>query len=187
LAAAGLAAAGSTERSGTLASPHGFPLTEFGLLPEPVAIDAYPRRGRVEEERALHYRRIRPFRPGPAAGVVRERLMAEAYLVENTSSIIPYVRENASQGKGGSCSGDSGGPVVLQGHPAHPAVISIGMNPQCKGLDFSYRLDRPQVLARIRDPTGPTPAEPAFAVQPPRMAVRQRRMSCMTAHARQSG
>jgi hypothetical protein len=26
------------------------------------------------------------------------------------------------------------------------------MNPQCKGLDFSYRLDRPQVLAWIRDP-----------------------------------
>jgi hypothetical protein len=78
--------------------------------------------------------------------------MAEACLVENTSSVIPYVLKNASQGKGGSCSGDSGGQGVLQGTQIIPAVVSIGMNPQCKGLDFSYRLDRPQVLAWIRDP-----------------------------------
>lgn len=35
------------------------------------------------------------------------------------------------------------------------AVTSFGMNGQCKGLDFSYRLDRPEVLAWINDPSRP--------------------------------
>ncbi len=35
------------------------------------------------------------------------------------------------------------------------SVTSFGMNAQCKGLDFSYRLDRPEVLAWILDPNRP--------------------------------
>jgi hypothetical protein len=34
-------------------------------------------------------------------------------------------------------------------------VSFFGMNAQCKGLDFSYRLDRSEVLAWITNPTRP--------------------------------
>jgi hypothetical protein len=33
--------------------------------------------------------------------------------------------------------------------------VSFGMNPQCKGQDYSYRLDRQVVLDWINDPDRP--------------------------------
>jgi secreted trypsin-like serine protease len=49
-------------------------------------------------------------------------------------------------GKGGTCSGDSGGPIF---YPANSnqivAVTSFGLNQWCRGTDFSYRVDRAAV------------------------------------------
>jgi hypothetical protein len=42
--------------------------------------------------------------------------------------------------------------VFFKGTNVIAAVTSFGMNGQCKGLDFSYRLDRAPVLAWINDP-----------------------------------
>jgi secreted trypsin-like serine protease len=58
---------------------------------------------------------------------------------------------NPAQGKGGTCSGDSGGPVFIAGTHIMVSVTSFGMNAECKGLDFSYRLDRQEVLDWITD------------------------------------
>lgn len=48
--------------------------------------------------------------------------------------------------RGGTCSGDSGGPIF---YPAASnqivAVTSFGMNSYCRGVDFSYRVDRTAV------------------------------------------
>ena len=45
-------------------------------------------------------------------------------------------------GRGGTCSGDSGGPVF---YPADSnvvvAVTSFGLNAWCRGADFAYRTD----------------------------------------------
>jgi len=44
----------------------------------------------------------------------RERLMANSRLIESTSGVTKFNLEttaNASQGMGGTCNGDSGGPV----------------------------------------------------------------------------
>ncbi len=45
-------------------------------------------------------------------------------------------------GRGGTCSGDSGGPVF---YPADTnivvAVTSFGLNAYCRGTDFAYRTD----------------------------------------------
>jgi len=57
-----------------------------------------------------------------------------------------------SMGKGGSCNGDSGGPVFEEGTNVIAGVVSFGRNPQCKGQDFSYRLDRQEVIDWILDP-----------------------------------
>lgn len=49
-------------------------------------------------------------------------------------------------GNGATCSGDSGGPIF---YPADTdqivAVTSFGLNSYCRGVDFSYRLDRQPV------------------------------------------
>jgi hypothetical protein len=42
--------------------------------------------------------------------------------------------------------------VFRKGTRIISAVVSLWINSQCKGLDFSCRLARPQVLAWIRDP-----------------------------------
>jgi secreted trypsin-like serine protease len=53
-------------------------------------------------------------------------------------------------GHGGTCSGDSGGPVF---YPADSnvivAVTSFGLNPWCRGTDFAYRIDTEAVLEWI--------------------------------------
>ena len=80
---------------------------------------------------------------------------ATSYAVEGESTVTDAnlkTTANASQGKGGTCNGDSGGPVYFYGTNIIAAVTSFGMNGQCKGLDFSYRLDRAAVLAWINDP-----------------------------------
>jgi hypothetical protein len=85
----------------------------------------------------------------------RERLTAFAYLVNWEAPVTDFnlkTTANASQGKGGTCNGDSGGPIFFEGTRVIAAVTSFGMNGQCKGLDFSYRLDRQEVLDWINDP-----------------------------------
>ncbi len=53
-------------------------------------------------------------------------------------------------GNGGTCSGDSGGPIF---YPATSnsivAVTSFGLNSYCRGVDFSYRVDRQAVQTWI--------------------------------------
>ena len=45
-------------------------------------------------------------------------------------------------GTGGSCFGDSGGPIFYpQGSNVVVAVVSFGLNNNCKGADFGYRTD----------------------------------------------
>ena len=42
---------------------------------------------------------------------------------------------------GGTCFGDSGGPMLLPGTDTVLAVISFGKNTTCKGHDYGYRVD----------------------------------------------
>jgi hypothetical protein len=140
-----------------LDAPYTPPSGQFGLLPQVGAVDAYA------AANAKHDTRFLTSGYGvsdhdPVQVSFRERLMATSYLVETQSSVTPYnikTTANPSQGKGGSCNGDSGGPVFFEGTRVIAAVVSYGMNPQCKGLDFSYRLDRTEVLAWINDPNRP--------------------------------
>jgi len=86
----------------------------------------------------------------------RERLMAEATLVNLNSALNAGFNLQTSgngSGKGGTCNGDSGGPVFFGGIESESdlvvAVTSFGLNALCRGTDFAYRIDQPDVLAWI--------------------------------------
>ena len=76
----------------------------------------------------------------------RERLMAEARLTNlnsaNNGGFNLQTNGNGN-GKGGTCSGDSGGPVFYGGYTSDTivAVTSFGLNSYCRGVDFAYRTD----------------------------------------------
>jgi hypothetical protein len=91
----------------------------------------------------------------------RERLMATATLTNTKSSWndgFNIQTQGNGKGRGGTCSGDSGGPVF---YPADTnqvvAVTSFGkFNPNdgCIGTDFAYRVDRAEVIAWIDSVAG---------------------------------
>jgi len=86
----------------------------------------------------------------------RERLMAEATLVNLRSAWnAGFNLQTSGNGKdkGGTCSGDSGGPVFLGEFESNliVGVTSFGIgNLLCRGTDFAYRIDRPEVLEWIQ-------------------------------------
>jgi len=138
-----------------LDTPYTPPSGQFGILPEVGAVDEYAAANNFKQDTLFRTSGYGVSDQDPRQVSFRERLMAVGYLVENKSSVTPYnikTTANPSNGKGGSCNGDSGGPVFFEGTRVIAAVVSFGMNGQCKGLDFSYRLDRAEVLAWINDP-----------------------------------
>ena len=81
----------------------------------------------------------------------RERLMARSTLVNlNSAQNDGYnvQTQGNGNGRGGTCSGDSGGPVYLGEASSNliVAVTSFGLNALCRGTDFGYRIDRKEIL-----------------------------------------
>lgn len=82
----------------------------------------------------------------------RERLMGLSTFVNLNNTGGFYVQTQANgNGRSGTCSGDSGGPVFLGGFTSNVivAVTSFGLNALCRGTDFAFRIDTPEVLAWI--------------------------------------
>jgi hypothetical protein len=135
----------------------------FGLLPTAGAVTDYIDGDDTQGKDKTSKKDVRFTASGyglsdttPAVVSFRERLMASSYLVNdhsaNTDGFNIQTTANASQGKGGTCSGDSGGPIFIEGTRVIAAVNSFGFNARCRGVDFSYRLDRAPVLSWINDP-----------------------------------
>jgi secreted trypsin-like serine protease len=77
--------------------------------------------------------------------------MATATLVNLNSALndgFNVQTQGNGSGRGGTCSGDSGGPVFLGDASSNliVAVTSFGLNAICRGVDFAYRIDRQEVL-----------------------------------------
>ncbi len=74
-----------------------------------------------------------------------KRMYAVSDLINLTSNLVGGVglqtTNNPGDGRGGNCSGDSGGPILLQDTDIIVAVNSFGLNNTCKGNDFAYRVD----------------------------------------------
>ena len=87
----------------------------------------------------------------------RSRLMARSTLVNLRSALTDGYNlqtQGNGAGRGGTCSGDSGGPVFLGDARSNQIVgiTSFGLNALCRGTDFAYRTDRAAVIAWIQDP-----------------------------------
>jgi hypothetical protein len=139
-----------------LDQPYRAPSGQFGILPGVGAIEAYAQQKKQNARFTPSGYGLSDQDPVPVS--FRERLMAASYLVNNEAPVTEFnlkTTANPSQGKGGTCNGDSGGPIFFEGTRIIAAVTSFGMNAQCKGLDFSYRLDRSEVLSWITNPNRP--------------------------------
>jgi hypothetical protein len=84
----------------------------------------------------------------------RERLQAETFIIGGRNP--NYVNEfnvqlasNPGGGRGGTCFGDSGGPVLLADTNIVVAVNSFVKNSQCAGAGYGYRTDQAEVIAWI--------------------------------------
>jgi len=87
----------------------------------------------------------------------RERLMALSTLVNLDSALFNagfnVQTSGNGAGKGGTCNGDSGGPIFHGGFESNliVAVTSFGLNALCRGTDFSYRIDQADVLQWLEE------------------------------------
>lgn len=140
-----------------LDAPYLAPSGLFGQLPPVGAIDTYAATRKKQDARfTISGYGLSDQDPVPVS--FRKRLMATSYLVNNEAPITEFnlrTTANPSQGKGGTCNGDSGGPILFEGTRIISAVTSFGYNAQCKGLDYSYRLDRAEVQSWILNPNRP--------------------------------
>jgi secreted trypsin-like serine protease len=130
-------------------------MPEYGLLPKPGELDSLSTARGTEESiftvsgYGLTYRtNDKDALPNIS---YRIRLMALSTLVNLGSAIMDGYNlqtQGNGDGRGGTCSGDSGGPVFLGGTSSNPivGVTSFGMNSLCRGTDFAYRIDRAEVL-----------------------------------------
>lgn len=89
----------------------------------------------------------------------RERLMAESRLTNLNNALTSgyNLQTNGNgAGRGGTCSGDSGGPVFYGNFPSNTivAVTSFGLNQWCRGVDFSFRTDTLAVINWIESVVG---------------------------------
>ena len=134
-------------------------LSEYGQLPEAGTLDSLATSRGTQDTIFTVSGYGLTYKNQPQAGKVdtsyRERLMAEATLVNLNSALNAGFNLQTSgngAGKGGTCNGDSGGPVFLGDYSSNliVGVTSFGLNSLCRGTDFAYRIDQPEVLAWIQ-------------------------------------
>jgi hypothetical protein len=127
-------------------------LAEYGQLAAAGSLDRLAtRRGRQEVTFTASGYGVSRINPVQFQSF-RERLMAEVKLVNLRNSLTDgfniQTSANPGNGRGGTCFGDSGGPIFYGGFSSNTivAVTSFGLNSNCRGVDFSYRTDQQAVI-----------------------------------------
>jgi hypothetical protein len=159
--------------AGTLVSfgyPAGFPNTKDAgllILDEPIVVSAYGALAAAGSLDRLATQRGRQDITFTSSGYgltytnphvtisFRERLMASSILVNLKSALTNGFNVQTSNNPGiggGTCFGDSGGPLFYGGPTSNTitGVTSFGLSSKvCAGVDFAYRTDQTDVIAWI--------------------------------------
>lgn len=116
----------------------GYPTT-FAKLPALGQAGALPNKATVEIVGygldALGSRQVATARVIPGGGAIGDEFLK--------------LSSNPAQGKGATCSGDSGGPDLLPGTSTILAISGFGPNLTCKAVAYSQRLDVPDELTFV--------------------------------------
>ena len=130
-------------------------LPEYGVLAEAGSLDKLTsKRGRQDltftvSGYGLTYKNQE--QNGKPNESYRVRLMALSHLVNLNSAInagFNLQTNGNGKGQGGTCNGDSGGPVFYGGYTSNliVAVTSFGLNSLCRGNDYGFRTDQQAVI-----------------------------------------
>ena len=123
---------------------------EYGVLAAPGSLDRLAtKRGRQDVTFTVSGYGLSDIRPATVS--FRERLMATVQLVNLRNALTAGFNLQTSGspggGKGGTCFGDSGGPILY--NEVIVAVTSFGLNANCAGVGFGYRTDQAGVIEWI--------------------------------------
>jgi hypothetical protein len=132
--------------------------TEFAILASPHSLDYLATKERRGAGPSVTFTGYGVSDIRPAQLSFRERLEATGFIVnvrnQNTAGFNIQVSTNVGGGQGGTCFGDSGGPILWDDTNIVLAVNSFVINGNCAGLGFGYRVDTEAVYAWITEVTG---------------------------------
>lgn len=123
-------------------------MAEYAVLPEQGFVDTLKNKTELDNV-GYGVQEIMHGGGPPYWTGLRVRLYAPSEFISgNFVHSAEYMRIslNASQGTGGTCFGDSGGPNLLGGTNTVLAVNSYVTNYNCAGVGYSSRVDIPQIL-----------------------------------------
>lgn len=126
-------------------------MNEYALLPHAGLVDTLKNKTKLDLVGYGVQEQIHGGGPPRWTGL-RLRLYAPSEFISGEfvhSEEFIRIALNASQGTGGTCFGDSGGPDFLGGTRIVLAVNSYVTNYNCAGVGYSSRVDIPEVLAWI--------------------------------------
>jgi hypothetical protein len=139
-------------------------LSEYGTLAAAGTLDALStRRGRQSINLTVSGYGLSYTNPAVTVSF-RERLMASQQLVNLTSALTGGFNLQATNNPGiggGSCFGDSGGPVFYGSQSSNliVGITSFGLSANvCAGVDFAYRTDQAELIEWVLEnvPAGET-------------------------------
>lgn len=132
--------------------------TAFAVLAEPGSLDYLATNLRRGAGPAVTFTGYGVSDIRPVTLSTRERLTASGFIIsvrnQYTGGYNLQVSTNVGAGGGGTCFGDSGGPILWGDTDIVVAVNSFVINGNCAGLGFGYRVDTQEVYDWITDVTG---------------------------------
>ena len=123
---------------------------ECALLPDPGLVDTLPMKQEVDLVGYGVQYQIHGGGPPEWDWIdFGFRYYAQAQLIASNhvmSDEFMRLTANPGQGKGGTCYGDSGSPILLAGTNTVLGVCSWGTNSNCAGVSYEQRIDIPDIL-----------------------------------------